>query len=132
MSYQFSEQALDKLCWQIISSRNRFWPAEATATECVDALDDPDSADHAYEVGYHQGMYLAYDDIVADLYMNGVNVIGRANRYTRINRQNGNEFRIESDPNYYLACGAEIRIPESEVYPEIESLEREPYEVAEI
>lgn len=129
---ELSERQLDQMCWKLVSSRNRFYPPDETANECVEALDDTDGTQQAKEHGYHAGMFIAYDDAIDMLYLQGVNVLGRANRHTRIHRNAGNEFRPESEPNYYLACGVETRVLESDLYPAIESLDRAPYSVSEI
>lgn len=129
---ELSERQLDQVCWKFVSIRNRFYPPDEKATECIGALDEPDDIARGHEYGYHTGMFNAYDDIIGVLYLHGVNVLGRANRYTQINRATGNEFRLDSEPNYYLACGVETCVLESDLYPEIESLDREPYSVSEI
>jgi len=127
-----SERQLDQMCWKFVSSRNRFYRPDETAEACVDALDDPGAMARGHEHGYHAGMFIAYDDVIDTLYLQGVNVLGRANRFTRINRDAGNEFRLESKPNYYLACETDTRVLESDLYPAIESLDNAPYSVSEI
>lgn len=138
MSFEISDKQLDRICSVLIGSRNRFWPIDETADECLDALyDDTSEVDTrtiGQEHGYHGGMYTAYDEMVNQLYMLGVNVMARANRYVHaVKRDTGTEHFPNSDQQFYRATkgGAEVRALGPLLGPEyIESIEwPAPYEV---
>lgn len=142
------EEAMDRLCWLLVSTRNRFYPPDETAEECIESMvedanspekpdcySEPDPRTCGNEHGYHNGMFVSRNMFMEQLYGYGINVLGRANRYTYLNRKHGMEFRTGDEPDYYRAVehGAEVkalRNRESEAFmpDEIETLSwRDPY-----
>lgn len=102
------EREIDRLCWIILSTRNRFHPIKETAEECIDHMEESDSdvievteRSRGHEIGYHAGMFVAYDEIVNQLSMYGIDVVSRANRYLDMNRAEGIELRTEDQPDYF-------------------------------
>lgn len=151
-----TDRELDRMCWLLVSWRNRFAPPDETAEECIGSIDDlvdsefeeskekTISNDEAirlagikvggrvgHEHGYHEGMFIAHNEMMEQLYGYGINVMGRANRYTKVNREHDMEFRLTDEPNYYHAVerGAEVKVMQNPMWEdiEIESLGPAPY-----
>lgn len=138
MGYTISENELDRFCWLLVSWRNRFAPPDETADECIEHFENSDNEDievtentRGQEHGYHEASFVVTDEIMEQLYAYGINVMGRANRYVKINREHDMELRLPSKPNYYLAQenGAEMEFMRSPLYDhvEVESLDRADY-----
>jgi len=76
-------------------------------------------------------MFVAFNEMMEQFYGYGINVMGRANRYTKVNREHGMEFRLTDEPNYYHAVerGAEVKVVTNPLWEEIEieSLGPAPY-----
>lgn len=132
-----SEKLLDYLCWQMLFEREHWYPPEETAAECVEAMESDDTdldTDESYEMGYHVGMYLAYDDVIEALYAMGIDVRARANRYIAANREAGVELRSDDESMYFESTdhGARARLRDrdllQEYISEVVSLEI-PYEI---
>jgi hypothetical protein len=115
-----SERELDRLCWLLVSTRNRFHPPDETANECIEVTEDSETEmtdeGRGYERGYHAGMFIARDTHILNLYEYGINVLERANRYIHINRKHGIEFRKEDEPDFYspVERGAETKAKKNE------------------
>ena len=136
---KLNDRELDRLCWLIVGTRNRFYPPDETAEVCIKNDEDDAEDNDMFEVtersrgeeyGYHRGIFTSRNMLMEQLYGYGINVLGRANRYTKANRDYGMEFRLEEEPEYYLAVeeGAEMQIYRGYLEDvEIESLERYEY-----
>lgn len=107
---KLDERALDRLCWLLVSTRNRFYPPDETAEECIEHFEEESDETRGHEHGYHAGMFTARNMFMEQLYGYGINVLARANRYTHSNRLHGMEFRLDGEPDYYRAVdgGAEL------------------------
>lgn len=136
MTHTMNERELDRYCWLLVSWRNRFSLPDETAEECIESFEKDDEVaiderGRGEEYGYHRGMFIAHNEMMEQLYGYGINVIGRANRYTKVNREYDMEFRLGSEPDYYLAQerGAEIKVMQNPLWEdvEIESLGRADY-----
>lgn len=98
-----NQRELDRLCWIVASWRDDFYPPNETADRCIsgEELDDPGAV--GYEEGYHVGMFVAFDEVIDQMYSYGINVLGRANRYIHVHRENGYDLRVSDKPKYVLA-----------------------------
>ena len=72
------------LCWTLICDRNRWYPPEQTAQECVDAISstDPELL-YEFEHGYHQGSFNTVDDIINTI---GTSLLENADMPTEADR----------------------------------------------
>jgi len=138
MSHEMTDRELDRMCWLMVSWRNRFAPPDDTADECIEHFEESDDENievtertRGHEHGYHAGMFIAFNEMMEQFYGYGINVMGRANRYTKVNREHDMEFRLSDEPNYYHAVerGAELKAMQSPLFEdiEIESLGPAPY-----
>lgn len=136
---KLTEREMDRYCWLLVSWRNRFYPPDETAEECIETFEDEEDDDvlpteytRGHEHGYHDGMYIAFNEMMEQLYIYGINVMARANRYTKVHRDAGTPLRTDDSPDYYLATdnGAEVKTLQSSLYDsiEIESLGEAEYE----
>jgi hypothetical protein len=118
------DRDMDRLCWLLVSTRNRFYRPDETAEECIEALEieDDDERAKGNEHGYHRGMFISRNMFMEQLYGYGINVLARANRYTHLNRTHDMEFRLDDEPDFYRAVegGAEVKAITSPLYDEIE------------
>ena len=105
--------------------------ARASFEESDDENIEVTEHSRGHEHGYHAGMFIAFNEMMEQMYGYGVNVMGRANRYTKVNREHDMEFRLSDEPNYYHAVerGAEVKVMLNPLWEdiEIESLGPAPY-----
>lgn len=78
---ELDEELIDKFCWQMVFSRNNWFPPEESAEKCVEGLDDPDDNTIAHEEGYHAAGLVENQERIEDF---GAKLKPRSSRDERI------------------------------------------------